>query len=245
MKIISKLKDYYDSGQQFGVDDSLVFVRDMTLGTVYCENHTLKMDKVWLPISLIKSSDVYHYFDYEPFIIWFCGKTYLTYRITEHNEFSVKVSYLYGDLMVKRIKELHTTLHKGKYLSKSIFNDLEKQSFNIHNIHEIAKDHKSPYFVIGNFGKDYWSKTTEANFEVLPRLRDFHFYNVLHATQAYQEIEMYLPRFKEDPIPLMTDAQKIASHGLDETSFRCEAPGNKKSRRKENKQKKRNSKWNS
>ena len=94
---------------------------------------------------------------------------------------------------------------------------------------DIAKEFNTAYFVVFN-----------SIIIPTPSLRDIQFFKVKDFIQAWQEIESFLPSLKVEPISEMTDEQKINSHGMDETSFRCQAPGNKKEKRRKNKEKKRN-----
>ena len=75
MKIISKHKDYYDNGMLYGIDEKVVFVRTIDLNKD--KDEFLNLNFTSLPNSRLHSQKV----EYQPFLVYFCGKTYVGYKI--------------------------------------------------------------------------------------------------------------------------------------------------------------------
>ena len=79
-----------------------------------------------------------------------------------------------------------------------------------------------PVFVIDSvaeLGKNHWNNDVFNGLLIKnPSLKSFEFYKVLPDYQIYQELEMYLGNVlvTRDEIPVMTDKQKVSSHGFDE-----------------------------
>lgn len=254
MKIISKHKDYYDNGMMYGIDEKNVFVRTIDPDT--SKTHFVDADKFKsLPVSsrdyIGDNRDEDLYF---PFLLFFCGKVYIGYKFIHNNLIvkngnrsynvnSMKIDYFYGD-------EIITNIYP-KYKNKKYFWD-ERRWDNLRDLiktlhgktfegEDLFIKYNTPYFVLTDFHRTFVNSikfTTKVNLNI--SLKEFGFNQEKNAVEAFQEIEMFMSFLKErDSISEMTDKQKIHSHGLDETSFRCEAPGNKKHRRKMNKLKKR------
>ena len=255
MKIVGKHKDYYDGGAQFGYDENITFVRDINYVEVFKSNHTYHKNETkaiirnemnlpydnYTPNEFIKK--VKKYIHYNPLFVWFAGSVTLGYEIKEFTlnnlpipTYDVKRYYVYGDEMISKIKEFdfYTYSRFGRTSNRGEDDVINKIKSNMNNIKivngfDIAKSNNTAYFV--TFG---------GTIIPTPSLTDIQFFKVKNYIQAWQEIESFLPSLKEEPISEMTDEEKIYSHGMDETSFRCQAPGNKKEKRKKNKEKKRN-----
>ena len=259
MKIVGKLQDYYDGGESLGFDDHVVFVRNISNEIVKNKDNRpifIEVEDLSLPSHFTDDDlklDLKSYVDYYPFIIWFCGKSYLGYRIQEYKkdyqEFNLVKDYcVYGNEMIEIVIRLTEEIsskayerRNNRYRRDPYYEDLIKFSKTSIKVISDVETLKIPYFLMKNFGRKYHTNTTNASHILTPRLSDYQFYKVFNLIQAYQEIEMFIPRFKEEPISVMTNDEKIHSHGMDDTSFRCEAPGNKKSKRRANKERKRNS----
>ena len=80
MKIVSKKRDYYDSAQGMGIDETLVYVRlpyKAKLDEFEAKflNDLLKLAPMW-SVSRWRYEDNSERCTTEPFIIGFCGKVY-------------------------------------------------------------------------------------------------------------------------------------------------------------------------
>jgi len=267
MKIVGKHKDYYDSGAQFGYDENVTFVRNINYieqfkaersNEGYIKETRAKFNKkLNLPERSISISegDAYNRNDprfivnYKPIYVWFAGTLILGYEIKEfrpNNDalptYDMKRYYVYGDEMIEKIKYLENetisvrfkrSIDEMEYLVKDIEEALN--SIKLINGFDIAKEHNTAYFLVYNHS----AYDNTGTIVPTPSLTDIQFFKIKDYIQAWQEIESFIPSLKVEPISEMTDAQKIASHSMDETSFRCQAPGNKKEKRRRNKAKKR------
>ena len=250
MRIVSKRKEYYDAGMQYGVDNSITFVRNMISISNYSNDDKNKTrsqfsDRLKLPYlnKVVNDFDLKSHTNYSPFFIWFCGQLFLGYKITNYKlcrypsgveYLSEKKNYVYGEDLIDKIFILERKKHgenKTEFALK--VREIEK-NIKINNAFDISKDYNTPYFYTSI--PDYYN---EGHIKETPNLTELEFFKVKNVVQAFQEIESFIPSLKEEPISIMTDKQKIDSHGMDKTSFRCQAPGNKKENRVRNKLKKR------
>ncbi len=266
MLIIKKFHDYYDSAIGFGgVDKTCVYDRKPLIqGNKYEMDRILKQfekeDNRWNsgPYS-------YNYFRYsrcdvpknypysmEPFVIGFCGKTYVGYCFKwdqPGQSDKIQISYDLNEILkIARFKE-----KKNKY---SIYDrtktdkDSVTQYFDkFHN-----KEHKdlfvkyhTPVFII-DYGTGLSSKydflpndikddTFNEQFIINPRLADYEFYQVFNTAQTFQEIQMYLQGVLgnvEKPMVEISEKDKIVQHGMDKWSFRNPCPPARKLRRQKN-----------
>src|SRR5436305_657108 len=112
MLIVSKFKDFYDSAMGIdGIDKTLIFKRETTVIKEFKKDFLLpKYNDQQTKQTII----------YTPFIIGFCGKLYVTYRIQYctlqsvymKNPNVLKTEYLYGTQeivkMMQRLSEKNT-----------------------------------------------------------------------------------------------------------------------------------------
>jgi len=250
MKIVGKHKDYYDNGAQFGFDENITFVRDINYIEDFLKNHTNDNwrketkpqlnHKMILPYNNIIPSETKKkkFINYNPFYVWFAGSVVLGYEIKDYSlnnlpipSYDIKRYYVYGDEMLSKIKYLEDKKLNRYKKNTDVISDIKNQMKNIKIINgfDIAKEFNTSYFVV-----------FKGIIIPTPSLKDIQFFKVKDYIQAWQQIESFLPSLKEEPISEMTNDEKIYSHGMDATSFRCQAPGNKKEKRRKNKLKKRN-----
>ena len=113
MKIISKLKDYYDGGSVYGIDEAVVLVR--TISDEEKGKDISIKDLGILPSGtkgLEKKGDV----EYNPFLIGFCGKIFVGYKIETvtrpasphilNDEPTIKTKWIYNDEIIPEINKL-------------------------------------------------------------------------------------------------------------------------------------------
>ena len=245
MKIISKFKDYYDGGGVYGIDENVTFVR------------TIDVDEIGEDISINKLPDLPSHFGglkkgdvmFEPFFFGFCGILYLVYKFTTILELDEDKSisksstrYVYDNDIIPELEKLSTFKRNSWYYQNRIaaIKELLNTKVGTNAFGDIYKEHNTPFFIINNLSNDLWSNNTKGKLYKNISLKNIQFFNVKDMLTTFQEIAMFLSTLTPEPISEMTDEQKIQSHGLDETSFRCQAPGNKKEKRRKNKARKRN-----
>jgi len=240
MRIISKLKDYYDNGAIYGIDKKIVFVRTINESEDYKkENFPIKKNYFY-SLQVIQRNPTEDKMSYRPFIIGFCGTCYVGYEFTLYKKnktnseetLTEETIFLYGD----EAKEyLLNYLYKKRGHFKafqesltSFFNDFDgKKCFA-----EIYKEYNVPYFLLKNLYMDF-SRNHYFNLYTNILLKKYKFHQIKDSVQAFQEISMFIPYLNESEEEReLTDKEKIQAHSLDETSFRCQSPGKRKPRGK-------------
>jgi len=240
--IICKKKDYYDGvAGTTGIDKSIVYDRQIIEfdrgvfpkefgGYVGVSNPKLmifgKLNNVDVKPEL---RIVYPHIS--PFIIGFCGKLYVGWKLYEIGTTNKK-SYL--------IEEFITTISYDNdnikklvkpYYWRGNFEDDLNYILSYDPI-EMFRELNTPVFVYDHdYGRTdiekYWRD--KPKFIINPLLKEYQFYKVFDAVQAFQEISMFLGGVlgnREKEIVNVEDKYKITQHGFDKWSFRKE-PQNK------------------
>lgn len=241
MYIISKKKDYYDGvAGTTGIDKTIVYDRQI-----------IELDEKNLPkefnrynysvrrstpfhklnnISILKELRVL-YAHVSPFIIGFCGKLYVGWKL--YNEVESH-KFPFND------KELITTItYDNDNMKKLIKLDYWRGNLEddlnyvlSYDPIEIFRTLNAPIFV-HDYDHDrtsienYWRN--HPKFFINPLLKEYQFYKIFDAVQAFQEISMFIGGVlvnKEKEIVNVEDKYKITQHGFDKWSFRKE-PENK------------------
>jgi len=241
MYIISKHKDYYDGvAGSTGIDKTLVYERNQ----IEIENQkempkefhgnfgwSRNYDNHFLNLGYSDTKrDCKKYEKAKLFIVGFCGKLYLGWRLLYSvEEFDMekgvmtkvpKVDIIYGYENVKDFV-------RGGFWRHN-FNDDVEYVLNYDPIN-MFREINAPVFVYDNDAViklgDYGRKLNSGIFIVNPILKDYEFYKVVDAFQAFQEISMFLGGVLgrgEKEIVVVADKYKIAQHGFDKWSFRKE-----------------------
>jgi len=237
MLIISKKKDYYDGVVgTMGVDKTIVYNRD----TVELENNLLpKPFKVgnsyWglkhrenpfheLTYHSIKKESKNVCDEYAHFIIGFCGKLYIGWKLyTEINAttHAVSTEITYDAEFMKSILSLKSW-HGN--LNDSINYVLTYDAL------PLFRYLKVPVFIYdGDYGRKTFDKRRSIynshmpKFFINPLLKDYEFYKVFDTFQAFQEVSMFMGGVLgagEKEITEVQDKYKITQHGFNKFSFR-------------------------
>jgi hypothetical protein len=234
MLIIAKKKDYYDGVVgSTGIDKTIVYDREL-IDIEYNKIPELftKKTNSWKTTNLfdelsgsIKPEylDIYHSYSY--FIVGFCGKLYIGWKLyTEKKvgiltELKTYISYDH-DMVLPMIKSTwYSNRNFGEIYNKIISIDAT----------EIFRKYKTPVFV---YDTDYlrtaigkYTRNRNDKFLVNPVLKDYEFYKVFDSFQALQEIQMYISGVLgvgENKMVEIEDKYKIQQYGFDKWSFRKE-----------------------
>jgi len=239
MLIIShNKKDYYDGVVgTMGIDKTIVYNRE----TIEFENRDIP--------SVFKGKDnfggiryretPFHELSYHSikkeckhicdehahFIIGFCGKLYIgwkLYYVNDVNTYAISTEITYNNEFMKSILQ-----------EKSWHNNLNDSINYIlsYNALPIFRELKVPVFVYdGDFGRIYLDKNNYSvynkfnpKFIINPLLKDYEFYKVFDTFQAFQEVSMFMGGVLgagEKEIVEVADKYKIGQHGFDKFSFR-------------------------
>lgn len=239
MLIVSKFHDYYDSALgASGVDKSIVYNR------IYWENggqpKSEKTDPKDFPLykgdwgSYLPRHNIHRVEIYQGVVI-FCGKAYPVLMVpnVEHREFGMasppKYRYIYNDF--GQDEQLREQISQKDYatLVKKFEGEHVASLQNVDFSH-LNKRYDAP--IVMAFEWRYGQFTISAN----PTLQNIEFYRAVSAYDAFQEIYRFIDTVlvkREDPFPApLNEKTKLASKGMDSTSFkRTQHP--RKSRRAE------------
>lgn len=259
MYIISKFRDYYDSVTGLEIDKSCIYERNQFVDNSqhdFIDNSELfKGDRIgWStdpymlrsyskPNSYSKTGKISFI---KPFIIGFCGKTYVGYvfhyeRTDMTFDEKIKISY---DL--EEINKLIEIEDNKEYLNKNTKNRINSffNKFNNKEHNKLFLEKHVPIFVFDfetnltdskifddKIKLDFSSRMHNGRFLLYnPCLANYQFYKVFNTAQAFQEIQMYMQNVlckKEDNMIQISNKDKILQHGYDfKWSFRKEPKNN-------------------
>ena len=226
MLILSNFKDYYDGVVgTFGIDKTIVYNR-MTeeyetkskgYPTIFDE---LKYFNKYYTFSYFSFSKDKDYNNYTIFIIGFCGKLYLGFKLYNNYEFKFLTydpEVVKDKLKIKGKKEINN------------FDALCKKITDYDPI-EIHRNFKTPIFIYDENGYTHNYKFYR-HFYVNPELKTYEFYKIIDPVTAFQEIQMYISGVLgtgEKNIVEIDDKYKIPQHGFDNWSFKTRPHKKKK-----------------
>lgn len=238
MLILTKRKDYYDGVVgTLGVDKTLVYDRQ----EVELQEKDFPDDFKRKRYSWNKSNDTQFYNiarhdikkefqkkyqHYSYFLIGFCGKLYIGWKLYSE----VKKNSGITDLITEITYDFDyiKTIIKPREYWGNIVDDVN-YIMNYDSLY-LFRNLKTPIFVYDSdykrtFLGSYWRNGHE-KFIINPNLSDYEFYKVFDSFQAFQEISMFIGGVLgsgEKDIVVVEDKYKIAQHGFDKWSFRKES----------------------
>jgi hypothetical protein len=235
MFVIAKKKDYYDGvAGTTGIDKTIVYDRQIielendTLPKEFQDINPFKNPKgspfVRLGNANIKKEFRVLYGATSYFIIGFCGKLYVGWKLyseikTDSYPFKgMMTTIIYDNENIKKMFEPH-------YWGNSFEDELNYVL--TYDPMQFFRDLRTPVFL---YDHDYDRKSIDmwrshSKFIINPLLKEYQFYKVFDAVQAFQEISMFLGGVlgnKEKEIVNVADKYKITQHGFDKWSFRKE-----------------------
>jgi len=224
MRIVSKLKDYYDSVQGLGQDLETPYIR--TYQRWSSPRRGKNVDK-----SLSARCMIPCFWDYSPnptlettgYTIGFCGKIYPLVRV----EYKGKSKFCYSVDDVKTFVNAHCNdvlveaFNSKSWRTKWVGYKLLEYNrlFSLPRIHAkydaIFEHYECPIWVYHENQYEFW-------LDINPLLNQYHFQRVFDSYLAYQEIYMYLCNqarpIKE--IPKIDDVTMAEAKGFNKYSFR-------------------------
>jgi hypothetical protein len=240
MYIITKQKDYYDGVVgTMGVDKTIIYERQ----TIEVENpdrpqifrrHSWwdrKPDSMFVQLdnfTTIKPEFKSRYGHSGFFILGFCGKLYIGWKLyTEVKRRGNPIPTLLTEYTYDfyRVKEIVKTENRHGYM-EDVVNYIRG-----YDAMQLFRDLNAPVFV---YDDDYernsiiqWGNINTSayrRFAINPLLKDYQFYKVFDAFQAFQEVQMFMGGVLgrgEKEILEVADKYKITQHGFDyKWSFR-------------------------
>ena len=229
-------KDYYDGiVGTMGVDKTIIYdreIKEFSKNEIPLpfkhtrSNYYVKQIPSFLKLGgyHIKKEYRRFYENYSYFIIGFCGKLYIGWKLykTSNN--------INKELVTQLIYDFNEI---SQYLDyKQVwYGNLEDHVKNVLNYDalQLFREFNTPVFI---YDHDYnrmlsirhgWYENPR--FIINPLLSNYEFYRVFDTFQAFQEIQMFLGGVlgnKEKEIIEVADKYKIEQHGFDKWSFRKE-----------------------
>lgn len=230
MYIISNKKDYYDGvAGTLGIDKTIVYERktieldnkqtfDIFRRADYYVKNSDKTPFLKLGSFFMRKQIPQKYHNYSYFIIGFCGKIYVGWKLYEEtkNQYNIfsrtKITITYDFEFIKTLIDCERS-YVGNLVD--IYNDVIN-----YDVTPYFQEVKSPIFLYES-GYDRGNSTMTIN----PILADYEFFKVFDSFLAFQEIQMYisgvLGNLEKDTLNI-EDKYKIAQYGFDKWSFRKE-----------------------
>lgn len=234
MRIISDFHDYYDSAQQFGQDESIIYQRK-TIHYLTREKNPLDPKNVVYDIPQVLC-DAYEKVNIrdDKFFYSYYGGALTSFR-TKEGQHNVWVGHIAFCGKVFRYVEINNNYF---YTTEQVIDYMEKNygdepliewgwgKRKVKVLDKIAtafgkKIHLSEDFLIEN--KFICVDFCGAYITVNPNLKSLQFYKVMDAYQCYQELDSYICgklSFPHNVMVEIEDKYKIEQHGFDKWSFR-------------------------
>lgn len=242
MRIISPFHDYYDTAQGLGFDPLLTYRREV-------EKKVVSMDRLDPVIHELCTMSK-HGWDFEPkfIIIGFCGRLYPAYVIPEFRMDGEALTSRPASRVVMTVEELDACKderydHRDNKWSRAAkarrWGALKQQGTVVSP--ETFRLLGAPIWLAEPC--DWrWNGPSSMTIHTNVRLANFDFQKHFDAYSAYQEIAMYLGSIlaaSDDSARTVGNDEVIArAKGFGPESFRSSAPSVKKSRRRENRARK-------
>ncbi len=232
MKIISKFKDYYDNVSYYGVDESLLFLRNQ-------RQEDLPLN-FYEKIETIPSyfSNNYREATYvSSNIIGYCGKFYLNYQLSFWEKKYVFNTYsleeIYSILKKKKCDEILKDWNPKYTWGRHMCHSSLTKAFQL--VDQLKYDDlffkfKSPLLL---FKTPCREKT---KLIINPNLKELGFVKIKNPPAAYQEISSYISGVLGAGKPSLieiSDKDQLYKKGFNDRSFKTDSPGKKRKRRKQ------------
>jgi len=247
MRIISKFHDYYDTATAYGIDKECIYKRiaetpDISKHIKYATNSEeykklnqtdFNIKKTGIDCSLIQH------------VVGFCGEIYPLMELKKENLKwypKIGITREYKSLYFYDKDELKQHLHEwgcenpdkiiikaSNWWSYILDNDCFFDKQNWRFLPPLFRQHGCPVFA-------YTYLCGNTTLELNACLKNFEFYKIKSATEAFQEIHMYmsgvLGNIEKETLDI-SDKDMRDKKGFDNWSFKKE-PGQKKRRKKKN-----------
>ncbi len=235
MLIVSNFHDYYDTSMGIhGIDKTIVYNRKTEEIKKFHIDLEKKLPHISKGYSIRFNSTVTKDKpNMIPYIIGFCGKSYVVYKKSWYEEYPTEnFEFIYDYEEIKKI----------------LLNNKERYDLNKHTELQLAEAykfyHNKPLFknVFLELKTPIFSYELHKQFIINPKLLDYQFFKVFDPFTTFQEIQMFIGGVLTNPEKnyiQIDEKYRQAQRGLDKTSFRQQAPGKKKEQRKINKERKR------
>jgi hypothetical protein len=264
VKIVSRFRDYYDSAQAYGHDDSRVYLREtreLTLAT----NAWPYSDAILQLLFEVRRA-----YGQAPGLLLFSGTAWPVWRENKRwadgdpfaNAAARTHTFPGWQRHFARLRDLPVNDPERKDRERSIdaydgklsSNTTMSEETMIENHQRLAGRRVGEDLLIGERApialvlatfQSGWSLDLQEKVLVIvnPNLQDLDFHRLVDPFAAYQAIETFIGNqlAEDDAAPLRVGSDEVVARqiGFDEMSFRTAAPGAKKAHRKANRDRKR------
>ena len=236
MYIITKRKDFYDGVVgTMGIDKTIVYDRE----TIVIDDDKefpkpFQGNKYYDPryknhFHNLSNNHCYpnmKYSETSPFIVGFCGKLYIGWKLYREVPNNIGGKDLITDITYdyEVVKQYIKLISWGTKLEDSM------NYVKTYNPIEVFRTINSPIFIYdSDYDRKYigkWMHRGNSRFIINPILKDYEFYTVIDSFTAFQEIQMFMGGVlgnKEKEITEVDDKYKITQHGFNKWSFRKES----------------------
>ena len=244
MRIISKFQDYYDIGMSYGQDQTLIYDR-VPLETIIEDNAYGERQNLFQDGCRSRGHSLG--IDHERFVVGFCGKTYMCYRLeavipSTPYALSTKVfTYAYSAQAVKLFVQAYMSNSYFQSYMKPVPKGYWRTSFKhehiVRRFDEFNGSAFENYFLETKtvlFIADRKSGKKETIITKDACLKDISFYKVIDPYTAYQEIAMFIGGVLGIGEPHMIDISNEDmrdAKGFNDKSFKTR-PGTKPNRKR-------------
>ena len=234
MYIVLKFHDYYDGAVGVnGVDKTIVYTRHSIETSLKIKTELDRIPSNSKPINRIVDG-LY----YKPFLVGFCGKTYVGYKFERVTGKHSAVHYLYGDNAKKfLVKQANNSKATNRWWSNASRTKKEIVAFfdefnNSEKMFQTFIDFKVPIFKIDLLATTYRFDSVVKNTCTLnPSLKEIKFFKVFDSFQAFQELEMFIGGVLTDAdrdVITIDEKYRQQQRGMDKWSFRNPDPPKRK-----------------
>ena len=230
MKIVSKFRDYYDSGMGYGMDNSRIFMREEStiagsLPITYKKRTALDdVFGVCPNINLGNSQDSFSAY-ISSFGIVFAGKFYPGVEVKKHYLDEANQFYSLESLLrhVEKVGLVDMIKKKESSWEKTTPLDDLKLLFNLSGS-DLVRDWaiQNKIAIVTDWTVHLPHRPNKC-LMLNPNLKNLQFQKLFDPITAYQELDMWICGVLTEPdLPNpVPDIQKVANHGFDvKTSFR-------------------------
>ena len=227
MRIISQFKDYYDGVTKQGLDGRITFRRiseGLDARGQSGADESLKAVTSMLPVAGGIHGPAGDDFSLTPFMVGFCGKLYaglaVEHRQGEETDRACVYSAGQYAAFCERLTEKRTAAPTGNLNRFVKSTDLGAFLKKYQADTSVSSELHAGRIVVALY---LATRRRTPRIIINPRLEDLEFFRVFDASQAFQEIEMYLGGIlapEEAPTVAIADKDRIQQHGFDRWSFR-------------------------
>jgi hypothetical protein len=244
MRIISKFKDYYDGAQGFGIDPSIVYLRE-TLELWYTDHRGKQLYFDKFPWRCFNDT-----FEHWNFTLYFCGKAYPCKAFRKHGKlvfdseknenvwYEGKEHFLWSFEQYKdffdRIELEEMKRGKRRQIGDKQWKYRWSQTIYPSNFYQVLPSDQQILDIHHKYNSPIVLKDCRGVF-INPNIGDAHFYEVKDPFTTFQDISQFVGgvlKAQTTKMVEISDEVRAEKHGFDKTTSFRKPAGEKKPRKK-------------